>query len=288
MEGERERLNQRISALTERLADAKFVNTVDPNNAPQHHGQSGVDPDVPLVAPPPAQFMDSLNFPKDKVVGQEQPLGSVPEEEESDWSEIGEETPRFVLTGLNRGQAWRHRGGDEDKANELEREEIFNPNSSHSSTMSHLQFTVHNEILPLTQSNLSKIVTCQSSYRITTSPSLGSAVLVRSASLEEIPMAHHTTELQSTEAMTDLHHSGAVHDSDNEFIHHLKNSRHTAHVRPVDSSVSEMDAAMSNLQSAERILNHLISETQHSETEHSWPEPEAVSEKLLKGERTKL
>ncbi|KAJ0004309.1 hypothetical protein NQD34_010523, partial [Periophthalmus magnuspinnatus] len=29
MEGERERLNKRVSALTERLADAKFVNTVD-------------------------------------------------------------------------------------------------------------------------------------------------------------------------------------------------------------------------------------------------------------------
>lgn len=32
MEGERERLNQRISALTEKLADAKFSSDVEPFN----------------------------------------------------------------------------------------------------------------------------------------------------------------------------------------------------------------------------------------------------------------
>ncbi|KAK7915858.1 hypothetical protein WMY93_011619 [Mugilogobius chulae] len=195
MEGERERLNKRISGLTERLADAQFVNNVDINNCID----SEVDLAIAPVAPPPAQFMDSLTYAKDKVGTQEQSLGSVPEEEESDWSEI--------------------------------------------------------------------------------------------ASLEEIPFARHSLpkELRGTEAMLDLHHSGAeaLYDCDNEFIHNLKSSRDMLHMRQTDSSVSEMDAAMSNLHSAERILNHLISETQSSEAEsHGWIE--AIPDKLLTGERTQL
>ncbi|XP_072302680.1 uncharacterized protein [Eucyclogobius newberryi] len=308
MEGERERLNKHVSALTEQLADAKFVNSVDTSDVRSpsyliswhvlkiislfHFNLQATQRHIPPVAPPPVQFMDSLNCAQDKVAGQEQSLGSVPEEEESDWSEIGEETPRFVLTGFNRGQAWRQRESDEDKTSESGREDIFQSNSSRPSIIPHLQFTVHNEILPLTHTNLSNIVTCQSSFQITTNPSLGSAVLVRSASLEEIPLACHSMpkELRGTEAMMDLHHSGgagAIHDFDNEFIHHLKSNRDTAHVRQMDCSVSEMDTAMSNLQSAERILNHLISETQHRDAEvHGWCEP--VPDELLKGERTKL
>ncbi|CAL9685832.1 unnamed protein product [Knipowitschia caucasica] len=288
MEGERKRLNTRISALTERLADAKFVNNMDTGKARQHQIQSDVDPTDSPIAPPPAQFMDSMNDNIDIEAGQEQCLGSVPEEEESDWSEIGEETPRFVLMGLNRGQAWRRSEGDEDQVNGLGREKIFQAHSSRPPTVPQLQFTVHNDALPLTQT-LSDIVTCQSSYKITTNPSLGSAVLVRSASLEEIPLPRRTIakELRGTEAMMDLHHSGAGagHDLDNEFIHHLKSSRETALRR--DCGVSEMDAAMSNLQSAERILNHLISETQQTEAEvHGWSQ--AIPDELLKGERTKL
>lgn len=37
MEGERERLNRRISALTEKLADAKFANSVETFNVRSLH-----------------------------------------------------------------------------------------------------------------------------------------------------------------------------------------------------------------------------------------------------------
>lgn len=275
MEGERQRLNQRISALTEQLANAKF--SADTSSV-AHHVNSGADT-VPPITPPPAQFMDDFTYTKDKASGQEQSLGSVPEEEESDWSEIGEETPRFVLTGLNRGQVWRRRQSDADKASESG-SEVFRPHSPRPPPVPHLQLTSHSEIQPFAPNDLSDIVTCESPYQFTTSPNLGSAALFRSASLEDIPLGRHSMhkELQGTEAVMDLHHSEGVHDIDNEIIHHLRGSRDT-----------EMDIAMSNLQSAERILNHLISETQHGEGRgeaHGWSE--GIPDELLKGERTKL
>lgn len=283
MEGERERLNRRISALIEQLADAKFANSVDTGNGAQHQVDSGV---VSPITPPPAQFMDNFPYGKDKATGQEQSLGSVPEEEESDWSEVGEETPRFVLSGLNRGQVWRRRQSDVDKAGESGNEGVFRPHSPRPTPVPHLQLSVHNESLSFMPNYISDIAACESSYKFTGSPSLGSAALFRSASLEEIPLGRHSmhNELQGTEAVMDLHHSGvrATHDIDNEIIHHLRNNRDT-----------EMDAAMSNLQSAERILNHLISETQHSNGKGERPAEaqgwsEGIPDELLKGERTKL
>ncbi|KAM7397685.1 hypothetical protein PAMA_005820 [Pampus argenteus] len=266
-----------------------------------HHFQSddAINQVILPIAPPPAQFMDSLNYGKAKAAGQEQPLGSVPEEEESDWSEMGEETPRFTLTGSNRGQAWRHREGDLDKDSESGGEEIVRHHSSCPLQIPHLQFTIHNEILPVPQTNtcpsvfknLSDCMTGESTYRITTSPNLGSAILIRSASLEEIPLARHhmQKELRGTEAMMDLHQPGdeAIEDLDNEIIHHWRTSNS---MDAVIERASETDNSLASLQSAEQMLNHFICEPQPSEEGraevHGWTG--GIPEAVLKGERTQL
>ncbi|KAK5859051.1 hypothetical protein PBY51_003144 [Eleginops maclovinus] len=280
MEGERERLNRRISALTEHLADAKFSNSVENLNLGDAMNQV-----VLPITPPPAEFMDSHEYDNTNPGGQDQCLGPVPEEEESDWSEIGDDTPRFVLTGSNRGQVWRHHDADLDKDSESGGEEILRRHSARQMQIPHLQFTIHNE-------NLSEALTGEGTYRITTSPNVGSAMLIRSASLEEIPLARHhmQKELRGTEAMMDLHHQGgeAAEDLDNEIIHHWRTSseRDVAIVRP-----SEADLA--GLQSAERMLNHFIGGTQAGVEQgqgraevHAWTG--GVSNDGIKAERTKL
>ncbi|XP_023274006.1 uncharacterized protein LOC111663868 isoform X2 [Seriola lalandi dorsalis] len=284
MEGERERLNQRISVLTEQLADSKFANSVETFN-----------------------FMDSQNYGKAKAGSQEQSLGSVPEEEESDWSELGEETPRFILTGSNRGQTWRFQEGDMDKDSESGGEETVRRHSARPRQIPHLQFTIHNEMLPAPQTNacpsgfksLSDDMTGEGTYRITSSPNLGSSILIRSASLEEIPLARHhmQKELRGTEAMMDLHHPGdeAIGDLDNEIIHHWRtsNDREAGIGRPMESRTSDADSGLASLQSAEQMLNHFIREPQscegkgHGRAEmHGWTG--GIPDEVLKGERTQL
>ncbi|XP_051793825.1 uncharacterized protein si:dkey-273o13.3 [Acanthochromis polyacanthus] len=303
MEGERERLNQRISELTEQLSGTKFVNNMDvfnvasvPADTNLHfQPDDAIDQMVLPIAPPPAEFMDSHNCGKAKATGQEQLLGSVPEEEESDWSEMGEETPRLILTGSSRGQTWRHQEGDLDKDSESGGEEIIRRHSSRLMQIPHLQFTIHNEILSASHTNscpsgfknLSDSLKGEGSYRITTSPSLGSAILIRSASLEEIPLARHhmQKELRGTEAMMNLHHPGE--DSDNEIIHHWRTSDNR------DSRASESDNSLASLQSAERMLNHFMCDPQSSEGReagraevHGWTG--GIPDDVLKDERTKL
>lgn len=243
------------------------------------------------ITPPPAQFMDSQTYGKAKAGGHEQPLGSVPEEEESDWSEMGEETPRFILTGSNRGQAWRHREGDVDKDSESGSEEMPRRHSPCPMHIPHLQFTIHNE-------SLSDGMTGEGTYRITTSSTLGSAILVRSASLEEIPLAHHhmQKELRGTEAMMDLHRGEeTIDDLDNEIIHHWRasNDRDAAKGRPLESRMSEADSSLASLQAAERMLNHFMCEPQPGEGTsqgraevHGWTG--GIPDKVLRGERTQL
>ncbi|XP_037605133.1 uncharacterized protein si:dkey-273o13.3 [Sebastes umbrosus] len=241
----------------------------------------------PPITPPPAQFMDSHNYEKAKASGQEQPLGPVPEEEESDWSEMGDETPRFILAGSNRGQVWRHREADVDKDSESGGEEIVRRHSPRPPQGPHFQFTIHNE-------NLCDGVMGEGTYRITTSPNLGSAVLIRSASLEEIPLARHhmQKELRGTEAMMDLHHQRdeAIMDLDNEIIHHWRasNDRDAAIGRPIESRMSEADSSLAGLQ----MLNHFICGIQPGEggqgraEVHGWRG--GIPDEVLKGERTKL
>lgn len=236
--------------------------------------------------------MDSHNYGKAKAGVQEQPLGPVPEEEESDWSEMGDETPRFVLTGSNRGQIWRQREGDVDKDSESGGEEIIRCHSPRPMHIPHLQFTIHNE-------NLSDGMAAEGAYRITPSPPLGSAILIRSASLEEIPLARHhmQKELRGTEAMMDLHHRGdeAIEDLDNEIIHHWRgsNDRDVAIGRPTESRMSEVDSSLADLQAAEGMLNHFICEPQPGEGKaqgraelHGWTG--GIPDEVLKGERTQL
>lgn len=258
------------------------------------------------ITPPPAQFMDSHNYEKAKTAVQEQSLGSVPEEEESDWSEMGEETPRFILTGSSRGQSWRHQV-DLDKDSESGGEEIVRQPSPFPRQIPHLQFTIHSEILPAPQTivhpsgykNRSDVITGEGNYRIPTSQNLGSAILIRSASLEEIPLARHhmQKELRGTEAMMDLHHSGneAMEDLDNEIIHHwrISNDKEGSTGRLVESRTSEADSNLASLQSAEQILSHLICEPQSSEVKgqgraevHGWTG--GIPDEVLRGERTQL
>lgn len=248
--------------------------------------------------------MDSHNYGKPKATGQEQPLGPVPEEEESDWSEMGEETPRFILTGSNRGHAWKHQE-DMDKDSESGAEEVVRPHSPRPLQIPHLQFTIHSEILPTQTTscpsglkNLSDRMTGEGSYRIATSPNLGSAILIRSASLEEIPSARHhmQKELRGTGAMMNLHHprEGAIEDLDNEIIHHWTSGEDMDTIigRLSESRMSEADSSLASLRSAEEMLNHFICESQSTEGRaqgraevHGWKG--GISE-VLKGERTQL
>ncbi|XP_058482556.1 filaggrin-2 [Solea solea] len=307
MEGERERLNRRISALTEQLTDAKFTDNVETgthfnatsalHNTNIHFQSDGAINQVVLpITPPPTQFMDSHDYGKAKVSGQEQSLGSVPEEEEeSDWSEMGEEIPRFILTGLGRNQVWRHQEGDMDGDSESGGEETFRLHSQ----IPHLQFTIHSEILPALQTNtcppgftnLSEAMTVESSYRITSSPALCSSILIRSASLEELPHRHMLKELRGTEAMMDLHHHPShevMEDLEDEIIHHWRTSS------DMGAGIgSAMESSLVGLRSAEQMLNHFICESQLSEGKvqsgaevHGWTG--GIRDEVLKGERTEL
>lgn len=235
---------------------------------------------VPLT-PPPLEFMDSHGFGKVQSGSQELPLGSVPEEEESDWSELGEETPRFILTGSNRGPVWRHQDGDMDKDSECGGEDIFGRHSPRPLQIPHLQFTIHNE-------NMCDGMAGEGTYRLSTSPTLSSAILIRSASLEDIPHAHHEMqkELRGTEAMMDLHHHGDT-GTDNQIIHHWRGSNDIAIARPIENMMSEGESSLVTLQSAEMMLNHFICEHQSGEgDDQGWTG--GIPDKVWKGERTQL
>ncbi|XP_056140191.1 serine-rich adhesin for platelets [Lampris incognitus] len=312
MEGDRESLNQRISALTEQLAHAKTAANretlnvrISPHTLDQcFHSDESVNQFVIAIAPPPAQFMDSHNYGKAKATGQEQSLVSVPEEEESDWSEIGEETPRFFFTGSNRGcqraaafSPWRHDHrywpgqGEGDVDSESGGEEIVRPHLPRSLHIPHLQFTVHRDLVPVPLTSHTSPTGC-----ITAGPKHCSPIRIRSASLEEIPLAHHMQEeLRGTAAMMDLHHSEheVIDDSDNEIIHHWrpKNDSETIRGRLQDTSGSEPAGSLASLQSAQRMLNHFICELQPSDGQgraevQGWVG--GVPDEVLKGERTKL
>jgi len=238
--------------------------------------------------------MDSHEYGKDKAV-QEPPLGSVPEEEESDWSEMGEETPRLVLMGSNR--AWRHQEADMDKDSESGGEDIVRRPSPRPLQIPQLQFTIHNDFFPPPHTNscpsgfknLSDVIPDEECYRMATSQNFKSAILIRSASLEEIPLArHHMLEMRGTEAMMNLHHSGdeVIEDLHNEIIHHwrISNDRDRG---------PEADGSLARLHSAERMLNQLICDPPFSEQREpgraevqGWAR--GIPDEVLKGERTQL
>lgn len=271
------------------------------------HPDEAVSQTVPSITPPPAQFMDCQNFGRDKATGQEQALGSVPEEEESDWSEMGEDAPRIILTGSSRGQPWRHQEVDMDKDSESGGEDIIRCPSPRPMQIPQLQFTVHNEFLPPRHvspcpSGFKTLPNCileEECYRIT-SPNLKSAILIRSASLEEIPLARHDRqkELRGPSAMIYHSEDEALEDMDNEIIHHwrMSSARDTGVSRMTESRAPERSLTESNfasLQSAERMLNHLICNVPFSEERgqsgaegHGWAG--GIPDEVMKGERTQL
>lgn len=238
------------------------------------------------ITPPPAQFMDGHNYGKANASMQEQSLGSVPEEEESDWSEMGEETPRFILMGSNR-QPWRFREGDLDKDSESGGDEFIRPHSPRPHQIPHLQFTIHNE-------RLSDDLLREPTYRSTASPNLSSPLLIRSASLEELPLARHHTqkELRDAEAMIDLHHQGdkSHEDLDNDIIHHWRGSGEMGIVgRQTDGRMLVAErGSMGSLQSAERMLSRFMHESHKGGNDqgHGWTG--GIPEEMLKDDRTQL
>lgn len=227
------------------------------------------------MTPPPAQFMDGDDYEKSNASLQDQSLGSVPEEEESDWSEMGEETPRFILTGSSR-QPWRFREGDLDKDSESGCDEFIRPHSPRPHQIPHLQFTIHNE-------SLSDDLTGEATYRITAGSNLSSTILIRSASLEELPLTRHHQGDKSDE------------DLDNDIIHHWSGSGEIDTVgRPTDGRMSDAGSgSMASLQSAERMLSHFIHEPQYKAGNnqcgaeiHGWTG--GIPEDVLKDDRTQL
>lgn len=235
--------------------------------------------------------MDGHNYEKASTSVQEQSLVSVPEEEESDWSEMGEETPHFILSGSSR-QPWRFREGDLDKDSEWGGDDFIQPHSPRPHQIPHLQFTIHNE-------SLSDDLTGEATYRITTSSNLSSTILIRSASLEDLPLAcHHTQkELRDAEAMIDLHHQGdkSDEDLDGDIIRHWRGSGEMDTVgQTADDRMLDADSSsMASLQSAERMLSHFIHEPPYKSINdqcraevHAWTG--GIPEEVLKDDRTQL
>ncbi|XP_034033295.1 uncharacterized protein si:dkey-273o13.3 [Thalassophryne amazonica] len=286
MEDERRRLNLRILALTKHLTHIKSVpslQTVHGTTMANKANECLQSDDVPRGAlpltPPPAQFMDTQNCGEPKAAGQEESLGSVPEEEESDWSEMGEELPRFIQSETHRSQVWRHQGGGDREA---WCEEMVRGHASRHWQVPHLQFTIHSEILSVPQSeNLCDNTTGKGPYRITTGPNLSSAILIRSASLEELPLARMQKELRGTEAVMDLRRpADETAEDDQRLMQHwsVSGGRNVT-----GSRVAETES------SAEVLLSHFLREPRPSGVKgHGSHQAYGWMEEVLQRERTQL
>ncbi|XP_051542422.1 uncharacterized protein LOC127434031 [Myxocyprinus asiaticus] len=282
MDGERERLNQRVSQLTEQLSAAKTtiqsLETINVTSMLQDalvkHLKSD-DPITPLpVAPPPAQFMDSDHYDK----RDDQSLGTLPEEEESDWSEMGEEALMGSQgTHENTYFQWQQRQGCWEGANQYGREYADTESESggeenkthqplHGLQIPHLKFTVHPETLPVPIADVSLARFKQSpdgpaseSYQITEVRNLGSPIRVLSASLEEIhsigllKMQDDHGQLRSNKSMMDLHHT-QVGTRQASYVDDI-----VCNWREANSQGSGEDVSgMVGLESAQKMLNHFI------------------------------
>ncbi|KAL6463553.1 hypothetical protein MHYP_G00279440 [Metynnis hypsauchen] len=301
MDGEREKLNQRISELTEQLSAAKTtihsLETINVTSMLQDalvkHFKSDdpLKPFRPPVAPPPVQFMDSDHYDKGSVTGDEQTLGPLPEEEESDWSEIGDEAQHCTLRGSEGGHhggtafsPWRqgtsrvvradqYGRGDGDTESESGGEEVVRGCGLQ---IPHLQFTIHPETLPvpLTDASLSRFKQSLTSpvgesHHFPAGRHLGSPIRILSASLEGINssgLQQHENhgQLKCTEGMMDLHHPqrGTAEDSDEEeLVHNWKranNQEAEGGGRGARKGGSEPVGSLASLESAQRMLNHFI------------------------------
>nr|XP_023659403.1 uncharacterized protein LOC111839574 isoform X2 [Paramormyrops kingsleyae] len=219
MDGERKRLNQRISELTEELSIAKStiqtlenINLRTPPSVPsvlqealkKHlQAEEAATRFLPHVAPPPAQFMDSEHFNKPSLTGDAQSLGAVPEEEDSDWSEAtevwlcgpkGSNKGHYGLTAWKKDQ-WAEGGMESESGG---KEAVSRPPPC-SVQIPHLQLTVHPETPPasITEINFAQFKgfperPAGGSTGSAGAGKLGSPIRILSASLEEI----HSTSTQ--------------------------------------------------------------------------------------------
>ncbi|TRY56768.1 hypothetical protein DNTS_028627 [Danionella cerebrum] len=281
MDGEREQLNLRISELTEQLSSAKttiqsletmHVTSMLQDALVKHLKADESMPPHP-IAPPPSQFID--HFDKVSMYADDLPLGTLQEEEESDWSEIGEEVQNYVPRGSQGNYQWQqgqvswermsqYCKGNVDTGSESGGEETFcHP---HGLQIPHLKFTVHPETLPVPTTDVSLARFKQSPngpacdlYSITEVRTLGSPIRVLSASLEEIHSIGLQQEdhgsLRSNKSMMDLHQSqvdtGQV-SNDVEIV---------SNWIEVDSQTKGEDIkGITDLKSAQKMLNHFVHE----------------------------
>lgn len=240
------------------------------------------DPMTPLpVAPPPAQFMDSDRYDKVSMHGDDQPLGTLPEEEESDWSEMGEEAQICVLRGSqgNHGNAsyyqWQQRQGCWEGVNQYSKGNVDTESESggeeskchqlpHGLQIPHLKFTVHPETLPIPIADVSLACFNQGpddpdcdGYHITDVRNLGSPIRVLSASLEEI---HSIGILKQQEQQQDHHKSMMdLHQSQVCTRQVLYEDEIECDWREANShGAREHINGMVGLESAQKMLNHYI------------------------------
>ncbi|RXN04782.1 LIM domain-containing A-like protein [Labeo rohita] len=237
------------------------------------------DPITPHpVAPPPAPFMDSDHYDKVSMQADDQSLGTLPEEEESDWSEMGEETQNYVPRGSqgSHGNAsyfqWQQRqGGWEgitgivDTESESGGEESKCHQAHHGLQIPHLKFTVHPETLtvPMEDASLARFKQSPDDpdgYQITDVRNLGSPIRVLSASLEEIHSIgllerheDHHGQLRSNKSMMDLHQSqSGIRQASyaDEIVCNWREANSRA--------AGEERSGMVGLESAQKMLNHFI------------------------------
>ncbi|XP_031664602.1 uncharacterized protein LOC116358226 [Oncorhynchus kisutch] len=306
MDGEHEHLNQRITSLTDQLSSAKnTIHSMETINVTsllqeafdQHfHRDDSVNQLNLPAAPPPVQFMDSHHYGKVTATGEDLSLGTLPEEEESDWSEMGDEAPKCVLRSggdHHSGtafQPWRQERiswagqGEGETESESGSEEIVRQNPPRSQQVPHL--TIHSETLPAPIDGVTLTTIFKSSadgptedvYRATASRKLGSPIRILSASLDEIPSCRGKNQrqeeqhgqLKGTEAMMDLHQpeDGTMDDSEDEIIRNWRTrSGDMGDDGGVDTTEADPGSSLENLQSAQNMLNHFICQLQPSEGE---------------------
>lgn len=245
------------------------------------------------ATPPPVQFLDHSHY---NQAGADQPLGPVPEEEESDWSEMGDEARQYVPIGHHDGAAiltWisghRSHWVEGDTESESGGEEVIRQYPTRPLQIPHLQFTVHQETVPILMDDVSS-TSFQKYHRDPAEDhhfppprKLGSPIRILSASMEEISgaglkMQGHTTNC--TEAAMDRHHPrGDVTESPEEegqIVHSWREAQGHGTAGGGGGGV-EPAASLRTLQEAERLLHRYISQS-----------PPRVVEEVLNGERTKL
>ncbi|XP_046694533.1 filaggrin [Silurus meridionalis] len=292
MDAEREKLNQQISELTKQLSVAKTtiqsLGTINVTSMLQEalvkHLKSD-DPIKPAVAPPPFQFMDSDHYTKSSVVGDEESLGPVLEEDETDWSEMGEEAKDCACSSLERGQhrckgfsTWQQEQGCWVKSDQYRRGDGDTESESGGEKMAHkqglqiphLQFSIHPEFLPVPLASLKQNLDGPggNEYHIYTGCQLSSPIRLLSASLEGInstglQQVEHQGHLKCTKGKLDLHqpHQSADEDwTEDELTHNWKEANKQQTEDREKGAGSSVSVPMANLESAQKMLNHFIQE----------------------------